>query len=128
MQLRDWVLERNAPESHEQNVGKQDAGDAVKESFLKVHRAAARSNGEAAFRAWLWRIVANTLNDMLRKRSRKIRATPINAVPLNALLAEFDQELAVLQFAGASEKLQSVFRSTPAEIADAANAATQRKG
>lgn len=47
--------------------------------------------------------------------------------PLNALRAEFDRELAVLQLPGASEKLRNVFASTPAEIADAANAAGQRK-
>jgi hypothetical protein len=46
--------------------------------------------------------------------------------PLSALRAEFDRELAVLQQPGASETLRKVFASTPAEIAEAANAARKR--
>ena len=55
-----------------------DAEDAVQETFLKVHRAAASYNGEAAFTTWLYRILVNTCYDMLRKRSRRIRETPID--------------------------------------------------
>lgn len=47
--------------------------------------------------------------------------------PLAALRAEFDQELAVLQQPGASKKLRKIFASTPAQIAEAANAARKRK-
>lgn len=57
-----------------------DAEDAVQETFLKVHRAAASYNGEAAFTTWLFRILINTCYDMLRKRSRRIRETPIDDV------------------------------------------------
>jgi len=55
-----------------------DAEDAVQETFLKVHRAAAGYNGEAAFTTWLYRILINTCYDLLRRRSRRIRETPID--------------------------------------------------
>ncbi len=55
-----------------------DAEDAVQETFLKVHRAASGYNGEAAFTTWLYRILINTCYDMLRRRSRRIRETPID--------------------------------------------------
>ncbi|HXH37696.1 MAG TPA: RNA polymerase sigma factor [Thermoanaerobaculia bacterium] len=58
-----------------------DAEDAVQETFIKVHRAAASYNGEAAFTTWLYRILINTCYDMLRKRSRRIRETPIDDLP-----------------------------------------------
>ena len=46
---------------------------------------------------------------------------------LDALRAEFDRELAVLRQPDASQKLQEIFDATPAEIAEAANAARRRK-
>jgi RNA polymerase sigma-70 factor (ECF subfamily) len=55
-----------------------DAEDAVQETFLKVHRAAAGYNGEAAFTTWLYRILVNTCFDMLRRRNRRIRETPMD--------------------------------------------------
>lgn len=55
-----------------------DAEDAVQEAFLKVHRAAASYNGEAAFTTWLYRILINTCYDLLRKRKRRIREAPID--------------------------------------------------
>ncbi|HSY48993.1 MAG TPA: RNA polymerase sigma factor [Thermoanaerobaculia bacterium] len=55
-----------------------DAEDAVQETFIKLHRAAAGYNGEAAFTTWLYRILINTCYDMLRRRSRRIRETPID--------------------------------------------------
>jgi len=55
-----------------------DAEDAVQETFIKVHRAAASYNAEAAFTTWLYRILINTCYDMLRKRTRRIRETPID--------------------------------------------------
>lgn len=57
-----------------------DAEDAVQETFLKVHRAASSYNGEAAFTTWLYRILINTCYDMLRKRNRRIRETPIDDI------------------------------------------------
>jgi RNA polymerase sigma-70 factor (ECF subfamily) len=55
-----------------------DAEDAVQETFIKVHRAAADYNGEAAFTTWMFRILINTCYDILRKRSRRVRETPID--------------------------------------------------
>ena len=55
-----------------------DAEDAVQETFIKVHRAAAGYNGEAAFTTWLYRILINTCYDMLRRRRRRVRETPID--------------------------------------------------
>jgi RNA polymerase sigma-70 factor (ECF subfamily) len=55
-----------------------DAEDAVQETFLKVHRAAASYNGEAAFTTWLYRILINTCYDLLRKRKRRITEAPID--------------------------------------------------
>jgi RNA polymerase sigma-70 factor (ECF subfamily) len=67
-----------------------DAEDAVQETFLKVHRAASSYSGEAAFSTWLYRILINTCYDMLRRRSRRIRETPIDELvagvrPANAV-------------------------------------------
>jgi prevent-host-death family protein len=61
------------------------------------------------------------------ERYAKLKKDAAARDPLAALRAEFDRELAVLQQPGASEKLRKIFASTPAEIADAANAARQRK-
>lgn len=54
-----------------------DAEDAVQESFLKMHRAAATYTGEAAFSSWAYRIVVNTCYDLLRRRRRRPEETPI---------------------------------------------------
>ena len=48
-----------------------DAEDAVQETFLKIHRAAATYSGEASFSTWLYRILVNTCYDLLRKRKRR---------------------------------------------------------
>src|SRR5436190_4159470 len=53
-----------------------DAEDAVQETFIKVHRAAASYNGEAAFTTSLYRILINTCYDMLRRRKRSPKETP----------------------------------------------------
>jgi RNA polymerase sigma-70 factor (ECF subfamily) len=70
--------ERMKSIAYHQLGNRSDAEDAVQETFLKVHRAAAGYNGEAAFTTWLYRILVNTCYDMLRKRSRRIRETPID--------------------------------------------------
>lgn len=54
-----------------------DAEDAVQETFLKVHRAAATYTGEAAFSTWIYRILVNTCYDLLRRKRRRIEETPI---------------------------------------------------
>jgi RNA polymerase sigma factor (sigma-70 family) len=52
-----------------------DAEDAVQETFLKIHRAAATYSGEASFSTWAYRILVNTCYDVLRKRKRRIDET-----------------------------------------------------
>ncbi|HUP46154.1 MAG TPA: RNA polymerase sigma factor [Thermoanaerobaculia bacterium] len=54
-----------------------DAEDAVQETFLKIHRAAATFTGEAAFTTWMYRILVNTCYDLLRKRKRRGEETSI---------------------------------------------------
>jgi RNA polymerase sigma factor (sigma-70 family) len=57
-----------------------DAEDAVQETFLKLHRAAATYTGEASLGTWLMRILVNTCYDQLRRRKRRIDETPIDAM------------------------------------------------
>jgi RNA polymerase sigma-70 factor (ECF subfamily) len=59
-----------------------DAEDAVQETFLKVHRAAASYSGEAALSTWIYRIVVNTCYDLLRKRKRRPDESPIDELPV----------------------------------------------
>jgi RNA polymerase sigma-70 factor (ECF subfamily) len=62
--------------NHLGNTG--DAEDAVQETFLKLHRAAASYNGESALATWLVRILINTCYDALRRRRRRIEETPMD--------------------------------------------------
>ena len=55
-----------------------DAEDAVQETFLKIHRAAATYTGEAAFATWIYRILVNTCYDLLRKRKRRGGEEPLD--------------------------------------------------
>jgi RNA polymerase sigma factor (sigma-70 family) len=55
-----------------------DAEDAVQETFLKIHRAAATYTGEASFSTWAYRILVNTCYDVLRRRKRRIEEAPID--------------------------------------------------
>lgn len=45
----------------------QDAADVLQESLIKVFRHMDRFKGESRFDTWVYRIVVNTCNDMLRK-------------------------------------------------------------
>ncbi|HVS31018.1 MAG TPA: RNA polymerase sigma factor [Thermoanaerobaculia bacterium] len=58
-----------------------DAEDAVQETFLKIHRAAATYSGEAAFSTWAFRILINTCYDFLRRRKRRIDEAPLDESP-----------------------------------------------
>lgn len=58
-----------------------DAEDAVQETFLKVHRAAATYTGEAAFGTWIYRILVNTCYDLLRQRKRRAAEAPMDEIP-----------------------------------------------
>ena len=57
-----------------------EAEDAVQETFLKIHRAAATYSGEASVSTWACRILINTCYDLLRKRMRRPEEAPIDAV------------------------------------------------
>lgn len=45
----------------------QDALDALQESFIKIFRHLENFKGESRFDTWVYRIVVNTCNDMLKK-------------------------------------------------------------
>lgn len=59
-----------------------DAEDAVQETLLKVHRAAASYTGEASFSTWMVRILINTCYDAMRRRKRRPEETAIDEMPL----------------------------------------------
>jgi RNA polymerase sigma-70 factor (ECF subfamily) len=50
---------------------RQDAEDAVQETFLKLHRAIAGFHGDSSIGTWLCRIVINVCHDLARKRKRE---------------------------------------------------------
>lgn len=50
---------------------RQDAEDAVQETFLKLYRAIAGFHGESSIGTWLCRIVINVCYDLGRKRQRE---------------------------------------------------------
>jgi RNA polymerase sigma-70 factor (ECF subfamily) len=54
---------------------KVDPSDIVQQTLVKAHqhRAQFRGQSEAEWAAWLRRILANTLNDALRKYQREVR-------------------------------------------------------
>ncbi len=49
----------------------QDALDALQESFIKIFRYLNTFKEDCRFDTWVYRIVVNTCNDMLRKKSRR---------------------------------------------------------
>jgi RNA polymerase sigma-70 factor (TIGR02960 family) len=49
-----------------------EAEDAVQETFLRAWRNRERFEGDALFRAWLYRIATNVCLDVLRSRSRRV--------------------------------------------------------
>jgi RNA polymerase sigma-70 factor (ECF subfamily) len=49
---------------------REEAEDAVQETFLKLYRGIAGIRGQATFSTYLFRILINTCNDMLRSRKR----------------------------------------------------------
>jgi RNA polymerase sigma-70 factor (ECF subfamily) len=55
---------------------RQDAEDAVQETFLKAYRAIAGFRGQASVATWLCRIVVNTSYDIARKRRQETEPSP----------------------------------------------------
>jgi RNA polymerase sigma-70 factor (ECF subfamily) len=54
---------------------RQDAEDAVQETFLKLYRAIEGFRGEASIGTWLCRIVINVCYDIARKRKHETELT-----------------------------------------------------
>ncbi|MPY78880.1 MAG: sigma-70 family RNA polymerase sigma factor [Actinophytocola sp.] len=48
-----------------------DADDVVQEAFVKAYRALGRFRGDASFRPWLLRIVANEVHNLVRSSRRR---------------------------------------------------------
>jgi RNA polymerase sigma-70 factor (ECF subfamily) len=53
---------------------RQDAEDAVQETFLKLYRAIQGFQGQSSIGTWLCRIVINVCYDLARKRQRETEA------------------------------------------------------
>ena len=49
----------------------EDASDALQESFIKIYRNLAGFKGESSFDTWVYRIVVNTCNDMIKKNKSR---------------------------------------------------------
>lgn len=49
----------------------EDALDALQESFIKIYRNLSKFNHESSFDTWVYRIVVNTCNDMLKKSKNR---------------------------------------------------------
>lgn len=47
----------------------EDAMDALQESFIKIFRYLGKFNQQSQFDTWVYRIVVNTCNDLLRKNA-----------------------------------------------------------
>ncbi len=50
----------------------EDAGDVLQESLIKIFLNLHKFKGKSRFDTWVYRIVVNTCNDFLRKKSRMI--------------------------------------------------------
>lgn len=48
----------------------EDASDAIQESFIKIYRYLDNFKEDSKFETWVYRIVVNTCNDILRKNNR----------------------------------------------------------
>ena len=55
---------------------KNDAEDAVQETFLKVQRSIASFRGQSSFVTWVYRILVNTCHDLRRSRMRRKETVP----------------------------------------------------
>jgi RNA polymerase sigma-70 factor (ECF subfamily) len=60
---------------------RQDAEDAVQETFLKLHRSIHGFQGQSSIGTWLCRIVINVCYDIARRRRRETEAPPDGPAP-----------------------------------------------
>ncbi len=65
---------------------RQDAEDAVQETFLKLYKAIEGFQGQSAIGTWLCRIVINVCYDLARKRRRETELTETAAPPGSSIL------------------------------------------
>ena len=71
---------------------RQDAEDAVQETFLKLYRAIGGFQGQSSIGTWLCRIVINVCYDLARKRQREAEppgddhAAPVSQIGLKVAL------------------------------------------
>ncbi|MGI6731327.1 MAG: RNA polymerase sigma factor [Anaerovoracaceae bacterium] len=49
----------------------EDALDALQESYIKIFRHLDKFKGDSKFETWVYRIIVNTCNDILRKNSKR---------------------------------------------------------
>jgi RNA polymerase sigma-70 factor (ECF subfamily) len=69
-ELREWLAERYAPSVRTAYLilgNRADAEDAVQEAFLRAWRFRESVSSRTNAAAWLYRVVVNTCNSMLRK-------------------------------------------------------------
>lgn len=57
---------------------REDAYDAAQEVFVKIYRNIDSFRGKSSLSTWIYRIVSNVCNDMLRKRQRSAVTVSLN--------------------------------------------------
>ncbi len=86
---------------------RQDAEDAVQDTFLKVQRSIHTYNGSSSFSTWVYRILVNTCTDTQRSRRRQTEELPEN---LAGKAANVALRIALERALGSlSEKHRTVF-------------------
>jgi RNA polymerase sigma-70 factor, ECF subfamily len=87
-----------------------DADDLYQETFLKAYRAYDRLDGDANFRAWLYRIATNTFLSQRRKASRE---RPLNDDADGLLPAATDDQPATLDARDLLVEVQQFIQGLP---------------
>lgn len=57
---------------------REDAYDAAQEVFVRIYRSIGGFKGKSSLSTWIYRIVSNVCNDILRKRQRQANIISIN--------------------------------------------------
>lgn len=68
---------------------REDAEDALQETYIKAFNAMQSFEGDSSFKTWLYRIATNVCFDELRKRKRR------NTVSLNKVSEEGEYEIII---------------------------------
>jgi RNA polymerase sigma-70 factor (ECF subfamily) len=100
---------------------REDAYDLAQEAFLKVYRALGRFKGDSSFSTWLYRVVANTCLDQLRRAGRSVVASSLDdpietetgAVKREVADTTFEPEILALQSEAARELRGAVAHLPP---------------